>query len=509
MFCGSCGHQMTDQEKFCSICGTAASSETSVEEVATAISVSLQKEIVSKQPMKQFSGSSAIYCGKCGSAVEGNDSLCPNCATKVEQIPNENPYKERENPAPNSQLSKSSKIVMIVVAVLIIATVAAVQVGNSLSDPRKLVTRFKTDITTNNTSDLMSILYCNDARLTIDSKNVAPLLAYFKTNPSYFDEVSQSLNNDAFNPKDINSLSPMSSNTLTLANVGKKFFIFPTYKINIKPSFIDITTGVKDVTFSINNTQIGKSDTDKSTKEFGPYMPGNYSIVADYKGKYFTLSQPYPVDLVSASSGKAKLDVFTDMNYLNISADYTDAEIFVNGKDINVKVKDAMNLGPINSSAKIYATYVKDGKTLKSDEHAVSNGNRDLYLSFQYATNQLNGIQGQLKHLLEYYTTYFSKAINSNNASYINPYVAIGSDIYTAQQSYIPKTYAAGIREYIISANITNYTISDDNKSGSITTSEVYNITNQDGTSSNKAFTYVYKFIYNEPTACYQFTSIN
>ena len=202
------------------------------------------------------------------------------------------------------------------------------------------------------------------------------------------------------------------------------------------------------------------------------------------------------------------------MNYLNITSDYPDAEIFINAKDTNVKVKDATNFGPVDSSSKIYATQVIDEKKLKSEEYSATSGETDINLSFQDAINtlndaqsQLNEVKSQLNVLLHDYTSSLTHAINTNNFSLIDPYVASGSEIYKQQQSYIPSTYAAGIQESLISANITDYNISDDNKSGSITTSEVYNIIAKDGTSSNKTFNYVYKFQYNDATSSYQFTN--
>jgi len=123
------------------------------------------------------------------------------------------------------------------------------------------------------------------------------------------------------------------------------------------------------------------------------------------------------------------------------------------------------------------------------------------------SANNLKNVKDQLKDLLDHYTSYSTQAINTNNISLIDPYVASGSDIYKAQHSYIPNTYKNGIQINIISANITDYNISDDNKSGSITTSLVYNIIAKDGTSSNKTFYYVYEFQYNASTSSYQFVS--
>lgn len=474
------------------------------------------------------------FCTKCGTEIKGQELYCTSCGNELRKnatdkseslesfeanITKTEPGEEanfitpksNRNYTSNFKISKKFKISLIFIAVIIIAIVTTFQVGNSLTDPQKLVSRFEKDVASNNTSDLTNILYCNDSRLKIDSKSITPLLSYFKSNPSYLNKVIQNLNSDALSPKDIDNLSTTSSNTLTLANSGKMFFVFTNHKINIKPYFIDITTGVKDVTFSINNTEIGKSDTDKSsTKEFGPYIPGNYSILADYKGKYVTLNKAYPLNLVAASSGIAKLSILADMNYLNISSDYPDAKIFVNGKDANTLVKDATNFGPIDSSAKIYATYVKDGKTLRTETSSVSNGDTDLTLSFEQSENDLTDVQNQLKDLLGYYTSNFTQAVNSNNASLTDPYVVAGSALYTEQHStYIPNTYNAGIQEYAISADITDYNISDDSQSGTITTSEVYNIIPKDGLAYNKTFNYVYNFKYNDSTSSYQFSSVS
>ena len=459
------------------------------------------------------------FCTKCGNKILGDELFCTSCGNDLkEKSTNKIDLSKKDNSVtstpneisqPTFRFSKGSKIGMIIIAILAIIIIIVFNVGNSLSNPKNLVTRFKKDVASNNTSDLASILYCNDSRLKVDDESISPLLAYFKSNPSYFNNVIQDLNNDAFSPKDINSLSSDSSNALTLASQGKSFFIFPKYKINIKPSFVDVTTTVKDVTFSIKNIQIGKSDTDKSTKEFGPYIPGNYTILASYKGKYVTLSKPYTVDLVTTSNGIAKLNVLEDMNYLNITSEYPTAEIFVNGKDANLQVKDAENFGPIDSGAKVYATYVKDGKTLKSEEYSSSNGDTNIDLSFQNSNNDLNDVQDQLQRLLSDYTSNFTQGVNTNTVSLIDPYVAAESPLYKTQQSYIPKTYEAGIQENVISSKIIDYTISDDNKSGSVKTTEVYNIIAKDGTSSNKTFGYTYKFQYNDSTASYQFTNIS
>jgi len=477
-FCTKCGNEITNEKPFCTYCGNDLRNDSSNE-------ATVFVKIKSVEETKAFEETKPI---------------------ETHSLETVRPV---ENHTSDLKLSKNRKIVMVIIAILIIAIIAIIKVGNSLSDPNKLVTRFEKDVASNNANDLANILYSSDSRIKVDSKSISPLLSYFKSTPEYLNQVVQNLKNDAISPKDITNLSKTSGNTLTLAKDGKNFLNFPKYKINIKPSFIKITSTVKDVTLSINNTQIGKSDSDKSTKNFGPYIPGNYSILANYKGKYVTLSKPYPVDLVTPTNGTAELSVFEDMSYINITSDYPDAKIYVDGKDVNVNVKDATQFGPINNSSKIYATYVEDGKILKSEEYSITSGETELFLSFENSANDLTDVKTQLKTLLNNYSTYFTQGINTNIVSLIDPYVASGTQLYKQQQAYIPATYAAGIHEDIISTDITNYNISNDNKSGIITTSEVYYITPKDGIPYNKTFNYVYNFKFNDSTSSYQFTNIN
>jgi len=473
------------------------------------------------------------FCTKCGKEVKEEQTFCTTCGNDLKnktmgknnnstieeqeveeyQTSKEDNSFERSTDS-NIKSTKKSKIVIAVVAILVVAIVVIIQVGNALLNPRKIATRFQQDIVTNNTADLEKILYCNDARLVINSNNIIPLLNYFKKNPSYYNEVIQNLNNDVLSPKDINNFSVTSSNTLTLTNVGKKFIIFPNYKISIKPSFVDITTTVKDVSFSINNVIIGKSETDKSTKQFGPYIPGTYSIIANYKGKYVNLSKPYLVNLLDTSDGIAKLSVFEDMNYLNITSDYPDAEIFVNSKDTNLKVKDATNFGPIDGESKIYATSLIGGKKLKSEEYSTSGAAENLNISFEQAINNLNNAQAQLEEvksqlndLLNNYASSLADAINTNNFSLIDYYLTYGSEFYKQQQVNVPGSYLEGNQESLVSAIVTSFNISDDAQSGSITSSETYNFVTVDGISTIKTYNHVYKFQYNGTTSSYQFTN--
>lgn len=465
------------------------------------------------------------FCGKCGAEIKPGQKFCPSCGNNLESKDNIEKEGEFDNTRPldvepalnynspvrKSTLSKNAKIgIIALIAVAVFLTIFIVT-GKSMTKPSKVVERFQKDVTADNEKDLINILYCSDSRLEINEKNIAPLLAYFKDNSSYLNEVMKQLNGKAVQLEKLKEMSLLnvdnSNSILSIAYTGKKFLFFPNYKISVRPAFIQVKTGIKDVSFSLNNTGIGKSDSDNFSKEYGPYMPGKYKLSANYKGKYLSLNEPYDLDLVSAEGGKTSVDVLTHVNYIRVESDYSDAEIFVNGRDTGVKADGALNFGPLSSGTKVYGTIKKDGKTLKSDEYSVEDGESSIYLSFQNAESQISDTEGKLNDLMNWYTYYFTQAVNYNDFSIVAPYLYPGSKLYNDQQKYIPTTYEKGISETIMSYRITSYNLNEDNTAGTLTTEEVYNIYSN-GESSVKTYNYKYTFKYNQLNGSYQLESI-
>lgn len=473
------------------------------------------------------------FCAKCGTKLEMEQHNCHHCGYDLSSRQN-NVIKESVNSIQsinetqfendnevivyskpqrkNSVLSMRTKLSIVGICIAAISLTAFFMIGNSLSKPSKIVSSLEKNITSDNKAELINILYCDDNRLQINEKSIAPLLSYFKDNPSFLNTLMHDLKKEAFKVEQTNSLFVASGNNttniLSLTYTGKKFLFFPSYKISIKPAFIQVKTGIKDVVLSLNGTEIGKSNTDNYSKEFGPFIPGKYKILANYKGNYVDLSEPHDVDLITASNCRATVDIFTTLNYLKVRSEYPEAELFVNGKDTGVKAMDTGNFGPLNAGTKVYGTLTNNGKKLKSDEYTVSKGDSDIYLNFREAENRMKNVENQLHDLIYWYTYYFTEAVNTNNFSSVEYYLYPGSKLYSEQQSYIPATYNKGIKETIMSFNITSYNINEDNTSGTITTEEVYTI-NDTGKSSVNTYKYKYTFRYNEAKKRYQLDSIS
>lgn len=474
------------------------------------------------------------FCAKCGTKLEDKIIFCPKCGYKLSAKPDKAIEENIDNTQvmekvdidflDNTKIASDSNHVRnnssyskkLGVSIAVICAVAVVLIGlyiaaSSLTEPSKVVSKFQKAVASDNKSELANILYSNDDRLEINEESITPLLIYFKDNPSYFNTAMQELNSNAIKLEQFKGLAETSVNgsqgILSLKSTGKRFLFFPDYKIAIIPAFIQVKTGIKDVDISLDSKKIGKSDSDNYSKEFGPYIPGKYKLLANYKGKYVSLSEPWDIDLV-ANNGKANVDVLTKLNYVKVSSEYQDAELFVDGKDTGVKVADAQNFGPLNSNAKVYATATQNGKTLKSNERIVGQGDDNINLSFTQAENIARNVEGDLHDLIRWYTYYFTQAVNYNSFEMVEDYLYPGSKLYYDQKSYVPSTYSKGIRETIMDFNILSCKLNDGNQSGTITTEEVYNIDNN-GKSSVKTFKYTYTFKYNELKGHFQLDTID
>lgn len=460
------------------------------------------------------------FCGKCGQVISSNnETIKPmkeeneNLSFHSNDVNSRDTIQTENNKGINKLLaSKKNKIIFGSIVAVLLAFGVLWYIGSENSKPSKIVESFNSAIASEDKSKIAELIYCSDSKLELSEKSVEPLLNYLKDNPSYSKNTIDELKKQALNLETNKSLSAIvnnkNSNTFNIVENGKKFLFFPNYKVEIKPIYVQISTGVKDVTFTLNDEEIGKSDVDNFTKEYGPYIPGKYKLVSTYSGKYVSLNEDHDINTIAASDQKVKIEVFESLSYVKVSSDYPEAQIYVNDKDTGIKVSEAQNFGPLSKDTKVYGVINKNGKTVKSSVYTVMQGDTSIYLNFQQAENEIKEIEMQVYSLIDNYTYYFTKAINYDDFSYVEPFLYPGSAIYNDQKTYIPNTYKNGIREEVKSFKIKSYTISDDNKSGTISTEEIYSI-EKDGKSSIKTFNYKYTFKYNESKNGFQLDTID
>ncbi|GAA0736079.1 zinc ribbon domain-containing protein [Clostridium oceanicum] len=478
------------------------------------------------------------FCTKCGQRIEENENICPRCGKNLED--NNVDVKKEDNKLvlekeDNSTLEinkkqgstkssgktlnnfylrnkKHKKAAIILVSIIILLLIGYKGLNKYYSNPLKIVSEFENAIAKNDKAKVAKMLYCENSSLEIDKNNVDSFIKYLKDKPAYLNKVVSELKQDAGLLKTDTSKDVFngfdSTKELSINKKGSNLVIFPAYKIKVNPYFIDLNVKCKDANITINDKKLVKTDKKEFKKQFGPYLPGKYTIKAQVKGKYVSIDDSKSIDTSTGNSdGKISVELLEDAKYVKVDSKEKNAELFINGKDTKTKVCNAGEIGPVDEDTKFYAILKNDKGTFKSEESTAEYGDL-ISLSFLGAEAISSEVEGQLTYLMNDFTSKFVQAVNNGDFSYIEKYLYKDSKLYNEDKKFVKKYHEDGISEDLLTCSLKDYTYDDKKKEGTIKTEESYNIYYKDGSKKHKQFNTKYKFKYNEKIDQYQLTEM-
>ncbi|KHD44684.1 zinc ribbon domain-containing protein [Streptococcus hongkongensis] len=133
--------------------------------------------------------------------------------------------------------------------------------------------------------------------------------------------------------------------------VGRKFFIFPDYKIAVKPIQLEIKTNVPSVDIMLNRKLVATSNSDHFSTKINRLPVSDYvaSLDGQYKNRDIKVSKSY-------DRGSNLIDLTVTFKNFSVTSNSKEGELFVNQspigmlKDGNFEVKDY----PMTETADIY-----------------------------------------------------------------------------------------------------------------------------------------------------------
>lgn len=402
------------------------------------------------------------FCNKCGSELVNGS--CPNCSTTSNSNPNKNYLKP----------------IIGVILILFIAIGGFFIYGKSTAKTQaEVASDFSNAISTQNPDKLQEILYCDNEKLQINKTNANVLIDYFSKNPSKFSEINDNFKSGKY----VDDTYPLS-----IKEVSKKFFFFPVYKVVVKPTFIKVDCSFKNCKVKVLDQTY--NDLDKTT-EIGPLMPGTYNVTAELSNSYLNKSEV--IDVNTFDNACPTIEIFKDLKTINIDSDIPDADLYVNGKNTGIKVKDAKDFGPVESNSNIYAVSNENGKKIVSKKYPVDSSS-EIYINFADAKASEDDFKMELSNLLNNYSSAFAYAVNYNDFNYISSYLKEGSPIYQKQKNVITDIYKQNITESFDSTEVLNYKFNNDTNTGEVTCNEVYSIAKNNNVPKYQEFKNTYTF---------------
>lgn len=385
-----------------------------------------------------------IHCKKCGNEVKENNKFCQKCGTPVEtsQLKEEKPTRPRAQKAPakpkkviDEKTKKKRKIIAIVASIVLILGFASYKVGESLTSQDKVLEKFFDAVSEKDTLELANLLTSSDRRLELNEDNLKSFINFIDENPSYFEKMSTSLREQGvkINKPNINrdrDIMAMAgddeeddsqNNMIYLRKSGKKYLLYDNYEIVMQPFFVNISTNHSDVALYIDEQEIGTSTNDSFSKEFGPLVPGKYTVKGIYEGEYTTVEEEADINLMSNNMYSSNNNIVDqtlnfEMQYVAIDTNFSDADVIVNGTKIDAQASDFMDmgLGPVAGDTAVQLSKDFPWGTITTDELLVSD--IDWYMSIYF--NPINDkVQNDIMESINKFLVEDIDALNTRDVS--------------------------------------------------------------------------------------------
>ncbi|MGF0108040.1 TcaA 3rd/4th domain-containing protein [Clostridium sp. SGI.024] len=227
----------------------------------------------------------------------------------------------------------------------------------------------------------------------ISKKEFEPLADYYFENEDMVNNIIKDLKNNG------------ESGFFKLIN--KKILLFDNYHIEIAPVAIKVNCNFDETKIYINDEKIAE------TKIKRNLIPGKYSIKGKLNTLYGEIEEKKEVYIME------NLEYKLDMPAINITltSNFEDANVLIDGKEINKQVKDMKKYGPIplNKNIKIQLEREFPWGLIASEKVEVSNL-PNLNINIDIVNDEL--IEEVNKSTNDFYTSVF-EALNNSDYSLI------------------------------------------------------------------------------------------
>lgn len=346
-------------------------------------------------------------------------------------------------------ISRRYKIVISLI--LFIFLIGGYTVGKINTSKSYVITELEVSLKEGKARKLASIVRINGEK--VKASNLEPLIKYYEDSTSKVDGLIKDIKENG-----------KAENLVLVENEGlfnnSYYFELNTYNLKINSNF-------EDGVFDLNGR-----DKINSGATFRGIVPGLYNIEGTLETEYGDIKTEKEILIM-------KDEVITvNFNAINvtISSDHSDAKVFVNEKDINTKVEDFKDFGPIPSDETVSIHIEKEfpwGKI--SSEKVKVNDKPDIMLTLDLRNDNLwEEIDGKVN---SFYSSVFEALNEEDKDKITNSTIEVKNKIF----DILEKKYFIFKNKYLIkNMNIvkeqSNFTYKDNEYRGTVVVEVNYDI---------------------------------
>lgn len=344
------------------------------------------------------------YCKNCGAKLKDRAQFCGMCGQPVSMVgagSNQKTIHSTDQESPQSatrhtyEKSKRTNLKMIIALIVLILLGGAYYFLDKIYySPHKVFEDFTSAIDAKDISSVKSYINNGQREMKATNEQTEKFIDYLKDNPKIYSELYTNLKTEVDLYRNKGNRSENSTELSSIANLkdnGEKWGLFDDYVIEIKPSYVNVTSGYNNTEIQVDGEKIGKIN-DEHEKNFGPFLPGEHAIKAIVNGDYGKVEQKTVFD-DSRLEDRTTSVLFNWSDYfLNVYTNENDAILFINGKSTGKTLEEIDELGPValDGSVKVHAERKVGNKTIKSDPVTIKEGMYSVEFLFNPEENEIS-----------------------------------------------------------------------------------------------------------------------
>lgn len=151
-----------------------------------------------------------------------------------------------------------------------------------------------------------------------------------------------------------------------MQKVGRKFLIFPKWRVVVDPGTVDLTVNTADLNLTINGVSYATTDGNNYTAELKHLYPGTYNFVASGK------VNDQDITVSSEENVTSRTEVNLSVKYLSftVKSNLKDGDLYVGGTKVGTLSSGKLDVNKV-AVAGSSAVYVKknfdDGSSIKTE----------------------------------------------------------------------------------------------------------------------------------------------
>lgn len=241
------------------------------------------------------------------------------------------------------------------------------------SAPEKAVETLKEAVANDDPALLQDIIITDNKQAAVNKTSVQALITYLKDNSSSYDVIKEGLE-EQIKEDDYTTTTQQ----VTLTEAGKKWGMFPEYKLKVKTAVIKITGQNEDDRVSLTAGKSDQAIKKQKNNEYGPVIPGTYNLKVKLMNELGTFEKKEKKEVW----GSPEVSVVIDSNALASS-----------DKGIQKEVMKAMDV--FNNDIVVYQTSGFNKTKLTNVTDTILEGSFVLQESFEAVKGYIDEIHAQ------------------------------------------------------------------------------------------------------------------